>query len=385
MTSIPENTFQLPTTGFHVGVNNRNKCKKAKRNKPVKPVKPVKTVNPVNPEKSNKLSYETEKPRYIFEAYVGPRWFVPYGKKVSPNVRSKFESLSTYSRDEVFKQIKYNSVHNMCNISGFPNPYNIKAGEYISSPAVNTILKKIKSREKNEWNQVYSLYTTVFRFATMFNKIRHMAKVYRTMKNRVNAEDPVTLEVAKKPVYVLNLNRRCSYVYEANTIRRAMENRLLTCYWMFNEPKQPMNILSNEDLVMGQYISILRQLKEYGEFSVTLELFRNANFDLSVFEKRNKQYLKLKAIEYHFKDEISASKTTVTEFIKVMSVGRVIDKNKIEACIHTYDLYKKFAYIQNWIHITKKYYISKELNDLDALDAVFDDAYKLAIEINNKY
>ncbi|NBO71849.1 hypothetical protein EBV26_15445, partial [bacterium] len=324
MTSIPENTFQLPTTGFHVGVNNRNKCKKAKRNKPVKPVKPVKTVNPVNPEKSNKLSYETEKPRYIFEAYVGPRWFVPYGKKVSPNVRSKFESLSTYSRDEVFKQIKYNSVHNMCNISGFPNPYNIKAGEYISSPAVNTILKKIKSREKNEWNQVYSLYTTVFRFATMFNKIRHMAKVYRTMKNRVNAEDPVTLEVAKKPVYVLNLNRRCSYVYEANTIRRAMENRLLTCYWMFNEPKQPMNILSNEDLVMGQYISILRQLKEYGEFSVTLELFRNANFDLSVFEKRNKQYLKLKAIEYHFKDEISASKTTVTEFIKVMSVGRVI-------------------------------------------------------------
>ena len=382
MTSIPENTFQLPTTGFHIGVNNRNKCKKAKRNKPVKPVK---TVNPVNPEKSNKWSYETEEHRYIFEAYVGPRWFIPYGKNVSPNVRSKFESLSTYSRDEVFKQIKYNSVHNMCNISGFPNPYNIKAGEYISSPAVNIILKKIRSREKNEWNQVYSLYKLVFRFATMFNKIRHMAKVYRSMKNRVNTEDPVTLEVPKKPVYVLNLKRRCSYVYEANTIRRAMENRLLTCYWMFNEPKQPTNILSNEDFVMGQYISVLRQLKEYGEFSVILELFRNAKFDLSVFERRNKQYLKLKAIEYHFKDEISASKNTVTEFIKVMSVGRVIDKNKIEACIDTYDFYKKFAYIQNWIHLTKKYYISKELNDQDTLDEVFDDAYKLAIEINNKY
>jgi hypothetical protein len=154
---------------------------------------------------------------------------------------------------------------------------------------------------------------------------------------------------------------------------------------MFNEPKQPTNILSNEDFVMGQYISVLRQLKEYGEFSVILELFRNAKFDLSVFERRNKQYLKLKAIEYHFKDEISASKNTVTEFIKVMSVGRVIDKNKIEACIDTYDFYKKFAYIQNWIHLTKKYYISKELNDQDTLDEVFDDAYKLAIEINNKY
>ena len=378
MASIAENTFQLPTTGFHIGVN-RNKYKKAKRKYSIIKKKPL---NPVN---SKKVLCDIEEHGYIFEVYEGPRWFIPWGKKVSPNVRSKFESLSTYSRDEVFKQIKYNSVHNMCNISGFPNPYNIKAGEYKSSPAVNAIFKKIKTREKNEWNQVYILYKMVFRFATIFNKIRHMAKIYRTMKNRLNLEDPVTLEVPNKPVYVLNLKRQCSYVYEANTIRRAMENRLLTCYWMFNEPKQPTNILSNEDFVMGQYISVLRQLKEYGEFSVTLQLFRDANFDISTFETRNKQYLKLKAIERHFKDESSASKITIIEFIKVMSLGRGLDKKKIDRCIQTYDFYKKYTYIQSWIRLTEKYYISKELNDLDALDEVYTKAYSMAMRIDSIY
>ena len=379
MASIPENTFQLPTTGFHIGVNIKM-CKKAKRNKAI-----IKKRPPVKQLKTEKILCNTEECEYIFKAYEGPRWFIPWGKKVSPNVRSKFESLSTYSRDEVFRQIKYMSVHNMCNISGFPNAYNIRAGEYKSSPAVNAIFKKIKSREKSEWNEVYMLYKLVFRFATMFNKIRHMTKIYRSMKNRLNVEDPVTLEVPKKPVYVLNLKRHCSYVYEANTIRRAMENRLLTCYWMFNEPKQPTNILSNEDFVMGQYISVLRQLKEYGEFSVTLQLFRNSHFDIDSFERYNKQYLKIKAIERHFKDETSASKITITEFIKVMSIGRGLDKKKIDKCIQTYDFYKNYAYIQTWINLTKKYYVSKELNDLDALDKVYGEAYNMAMRIDSLY
>jgi len=154
---------------------------------------------------------------------------------------------------------------------------------------------------------------------------------------------------------------------------------------MFNEPKQPTNILSNEEFVMGQYISVLRQLKEYGEFSVTLQLFRNANFDLSVFEKRNKQYLKLKAIERHFKDETSASKITIIEFIKVMSLGIDLDKNKIDRCIQTYDFYKKYTYIQSWIRLTEKYYISKELNDIDALDEVYTKAYSMAMRIDSIY
>jgi len=378
MECISENTYELPNTGFHIGIN-RNKRKKVKRNNAKINKQPVKQL------KTKKILDDTGEYEYTFKVYEGPRWFVPYGKKVSPNVRSKFESLSTYNKDEVFRQIKYRSVHNMCNISGFPNIFNIRAGEYKWSAAVIAILKKIRSREKKEWNEVYILYKLVFRFATMFNKIRHMTKIYRSMKNRLNVEDPVTLEVPKKPIYVLNLKRQCSYVYEANTIRRAMENRLMTCDWMFNESKEPTNILSNEKFVMSQYISVLRQLKEYGEFSVILELFRNAHFDTGRFEKSNRQYLKVKAIERHFKDETSASKITITEFIKVMSIGRGLDKKKIDKCIQTYDLYKNYAYIQKWINLTKKYYISKEFNDLNALDEVYSDAHNMAMRIDSLY
>ena len=369
---------------FHIGVpskTNFNKMTSAKAKKVkqvlVKRKNKLKLMNDVEENLDEKVP--------TFKPYEGPRWFIPWARKVRPSVRYKFESLCTYGRAEVFNKIRENRIQSLFNISGYPNRLMMMAGIWQPPPFITKMVQSIRDRHREDWKQVLLLYKSVFRFADMFNKLKHYTKVTKCMKNTVNQEDPVTLEIPKKPVYVLNFQGRCSYVYEANSLRRVMENRLLACYWMFVEPKPPNNLLSNEEFTMGQYVSIMRQLKEYREFSVAIARFRDAEFDLSKFEKRNMQYLKVSAVERHFKDEPATSRTTVIEFIKAMTIGRSVEPKKLEAFLRAYDINKEYSYLKQWIRITKRYYISKELNDLDDLDDLYEDARLLAVKINTLF
>jgi hypothetical protein len=358
---------------------NSVKAKKAKK------VKQVLVERKKKSKLMNDMERDLDEEVPAFKPYEGPRWFIPWARKVRPSVRYKFESLCTYGRAEVFNKIRENRIQSIFNISGYPNTFMNLAGIWKSPQFISSMVQNIRDRHREDWRQVFLLYKTVFRFADMFNKLRHYTKVTKCMKNTVNQEDPVTLEVPTKPVYVLNFQGRCSYVYEANSLRRVMENRLLACYWMFVESKPPNNLLSNEEFTMGQYVSIMRQLKHYREFSVALERFRDADFDLTKFEKRNMQYLKVSAIERHFKDEPATSRTTVIEFIKAMTIGRSVEPKKLEAFIRTYDINKEYSYLKQWIRITKRYYISKELNDLDDLDEVYEESRLLAVKINSLF
>ena len=340
---------------FHIGVPSKTKFNKTMSAKAkqvlVKRKKKSKLMNEIEEDIDEKVP--------AFVPYEGPRWFIPWARKVRPSVRYKFESLCTYGRAEVFNKIRENRIQSLFNISGYPNRLMMMAGIWQPPPFITNIVQSIRDRHREDWKQVLLLYKSVFRFADMFNKLKHYTKVTKCMKNTVNQEDPVTLEIPKKPVYVLNFQGRCSYVYEANSLRRVMENRLLACYWMFVEPKPPNNLLSNQEFTMGQYISIMRQLKEYREFSVAIARFRDAEFDLSKFEKRNMQYLKVSAVERHFKDEPATSRTTVIEFIKAMTIGRSVEPKKLEAFLRAYDINKEYSYLKQWIRITKRYYISK--------------------------
>ena len=372
---------------FHIGVPSKTKFNKMIPDK-VKKANKVKQVL-VKRSKKSKLMNEVEgnlnEQVTRFVPYDGPRWFIPWARKVRPSVRYKFESLCTYGRAEVFNKIRENRIQSIFNISGYPNTFMNLAGIWKPPSLITTMVQNIRDRHREDWKQVLLLYKSVFRFADMFNKLRHYMKVTKCMKNTVNQEDPVTLEIPKKPVYVLNFQGRCSYVYEANSLRRVMENRLLASYWMFVEPKPPNNLLSNEEFTMGQYVSIIRQLKEYREFSVAIARFRDAEFDLSKFEKRNMQYLKVSAVERHFKDEPATSRTTVIEFIKAMTIGRSVEPKKLEAFLRAYDINKEYSYLKQWIRITKRYYISKELNDLDDLDEVYEESRLLAVKINTLF
>jgi len=370
---------------FHIGVPSKTKFNKMISVKKAKKIRQVL----VKRKKKSKLMNGMEEylnelvPKFV--PYEGPRWFIPWARRVRPSVRYKFESLCTYGRAEVFNKIRENRIQSIFNISGYPNTFMNLAGIWKPPSLIRTMVQNIRDRHREDWKQVLLLYKSVFRFADMFNKLRHYTKVTKCMKNTVNQEDPVTLEIPKKPVYVLNFQGRCSYVYEANSLRRVMENRLLSSYWMFVEPKPPNNLLSNQEFTMGQYVSIIRQLKDYREFSVAISRFRDAEFDLTKFERNNNQYLKVSAIERHFKDEPATSRTTVIEFIKAMTIGRSVEPKKLEAFIRAYDVNKEYSYLKQWIRITKRYYISKELNDLDDLDDLYEETKLLSVKINSMF
>jgi hypothetical protein len=68
-----------------------------------------------------------------------------------------------------------------------------------------------------------------------------------------------------------------------------------------------------------------------------------------------------------------------------MTIGRSVEPKKLEAFIRTYDINKEYSYLKQWIRITKRYYISKELNDLDDLDEVYEESRLLAVKINSLF
>ena len=359
---------------FHIGVKTKKKLKYKRKPK----VNKQSNYNMVSP------SLPFTKWREHFKVYNGPRWFIPSGIKVSKSVRDKFDMLSACPREEVFMKIRNYSIYSMFNIQGFPNGFNIHAN-WNPPLRIRSMLYSIRDKHKNEWLKVAYIYRKIFHFNNMFNRIISSMKVKACIKNVMNVDDPVTMEVPRKPVYVLNFKRRCSYVYDANSLKRAMENRLLNSNWMFLEVKEPVNILSNEEFTLYQYVSIYMQLREHRQFSYILERFRHARFDISVFEKYNKQYLKLMSIEHHFRDEVDNSRSTVIDFMKVMCVGRGVDDRKFAKCIGRYDYKNPDEYIREWIFLTKKYYIAKEVSDLIVLDEIYEETRILASRMNTIY
>jgi hypothetical protein len=187
------------------------------------------------------------------------------------------------------------------------------------------------------------------------------------MKKQINTEDIVTMEVPKKPVYVINYTERCTYVYEAETMRRSINTKLLMSDWMFETPQYPVNPLSNEPFTTGQLLSIYNQMKEYGSFSWIFDRFKACTFNLKLFKLRFKQQLKIEAIESHFKNEHVNSKETIFDFFETNAIIQGISDNNIEKFKTFYTLYPNSINNIKLKPLVMRYYIAVELNDLSTL------------------
>ena len=289
-------------------------------------------------------------------------WKIPSAIPVTDSVKYKFEKLETVKITEVFRELRKESLHNI-----YAKVYNNCDANFSNIPLIKSYLTMLKNKEANEWRQVSLIYKAIFRVVNFMNKLVCLRRLHLCMKKQINTEDIVTMEVPKKPVYVINYTERCTYVYEAETMRRSINTKLLMSDWMFETPQYPVNPLSNEPFTTGQLLSIYNQMKEYGSFSWIFDRFKACTFNLKLFKLRFKQQLKIEAIESHFKNEHVNSKETIFDFFETNAIIQGISDNNIEKFKTFYTLYPNSINNIKLKPLVMRYYIAVELNDLSTL------------------
>jgi len=363
---------------FQIGVATPKKLYKQK-NKPIR--------------SRNKLSFLEKSTLKRFQPYTGPRWKIPSGIECSDQIRTTFQVFETIAAPELFSSIvirlKQSSFSNcfLINTKAVQDWNTLSSYTYTNTwkpPAsVTSSIQKFRAKQENLIKSIKKIYMDLYRFTKQIKKLVHCHRIYKSLQNVKNTLDPVTLDAPLKPVFVLDYLNRLCYVYEASTLRKTIENRILFSDYMFPEPKPPVNLLSNEPFTRGQLFSIINACRAHGEFSWVLERFMKVcDCRLTIFQIRFKQDLKVEAIHFYFKNQKNYVKDTVVDYFELYVNNLGIDDTVIDSFTRLYDIYiekkRSHPYIQQWVNLTKRYYIAAELNDFIELSVISIESAKLS-------
>lgn len=308
-----------------------------------------------------------------FEPYGGYRWEIPPGIKVKKSIQDKFKTLETFFPCIVIHKLKHfiNGTSYKFNNLPFAIQTNLITGEPIQSWTPPTsVLESIQQsqlREINEWKIVKSIYMRLFKFRKFLKGLIHRWRIGKCIKNIKNTEDPVTLDIPKHLVQVLDFPRRLSYAFEASSLMKTIEARIILSEYMFPNPLPPINPFTNEAFTRGQLISIIVQCRKKGKFSWILDRLYNSECDLILFTQRFRQPLKIMAIENHFKGCISKFMEEVVDFFRVEAERDELPESKMALFIDRIALRPNCEYVREWINLTRDFYIARELHDLHML------------------
>jgi hypothetical protein len=329
---------------FSIGVNYKKKSKKSKKRK-------VK--------KNSKITncyYYPDPPVSIIVLYNGPRWHIPKCINVSDSIKCKFSTLETvFSFREIKRRIAENIRHIKFDI--IPNK------QWKPPQQITSQITSFYAKQENEWNKVRAIYYRLFKLRELLVPLIFNWQIGRCLKNCKNTEDPVTMEIPKKPVIIVDFNKRMSFIYEASTLRKTIENRLLLSDYMFPEPSPPVNLLTNQPFTYGQLISIANQCKKYGQVSWIMESFKELNANVELFSFHNKQKLKVEAIKTFFKKSSYYLREPVIDYFNLEAEYADLPDPQISRFIKAYDTKPDMPIVQQWIGVTRDYYIAKELNE----------------------
>jgi hypothetical protein len=293
-----------------------------------------------------------------FTIYNGPRWCIPNCINLPDSVKYKFSMLETVFS---FREIKTKIAENVRNMRF--NFNNNHTQESIMCQKFTSSITSFYAKQENEWNKVRAIYYRLFKLREVLVPLIFNWQIKRCLKNCKNTEDPVTMEIPKNPVSIIDFKKRISFVYEASTLRKTIENRLLLSDFMFPEPTSPVNLLTNEPFTYGQLVSLVDQCKKHGQLSWIMESFKELNANLELFSFHNKQKLKVEAIKTFFKKHPIYLRETVIDYFTLETEYAELPDEQISRFIRAYDTKPHMPIVQQWIGITRDYYIAKELNE----------------------
>ena len=343
---------------FHIGRSPKvNKYAKKPRKEPKKKVK----------QKKSRLSSVIQSRRLKrvghliitkFIPYTGRRMHLPVGYFTDKDVRSNVDRVLSQS---IFKLIEksidierldYQMYSFDCFLSHWKGPHCVQT--YLANARKNSVFTWIRAREFLE--KIPLVFGTINRF------IRYW-RVKRCIRNVKNTEDIATMEAPTQPVYIIDYSNRCSYVFQALTIKKAMERRLLQSDWMFVDATDPVNPYTNKILSPCQLFSVLNQLEMYGRFSWILDRFRASQFCIANFSVQYHQILKIEAIKNHFQFEKTIASETVIDFFNTYAEDIDYPSERRSRLIRLIRFEPNHSLTKQWYSLAKEYYISEQLND----------------------
>ena len=333
--------------------------------------KKVKKVSNVKKESKKKTNAVNSIPIVVkFKPYTGRRMFLPDAVAVSKDIQTMFNQIMSYAVLNPIEESNAVEGIQLSFYSQFTKKRIVKKGcapleptkwkapisvqNYINNGINTQVLRWIKVRE----------YLTKMPFVfTKVNRFIRYWRAKRCIRNAKNIEDIATMEVPTQPVYIIDYANHCSYVFQALTIKKAMENRLLQSDWMFVDATEPVNPFTNISLTRCQLYSIISQLQRYYHFSWILDRYKSTGFSIAYFTLYYQQMLKIEAIKNHFNNEKDLANETVIDFFN--SYADDVDF-PVERKLRVYQVIRtnpSHTLTKQWYSLAREYYISEQLND----------------------
>lgn len=224
---------------------------------------------------------------------------------------------------------------------------NTQYRSFLKSPQMEIYTRRLLFWAKKEQN----VRTQMRKLTAMWLRKRYESRM-------LNTEDPATMAEPDKPILIFDSKARGSYVFEASTMKRQMEENLGYCKWLVSEPQPPKNPLTNLPFHTGQVTEIFRQLAIYGSSSWILEGFKEHHYNLDNFLEFFRQPLRMRTVEHCRKNPTCEdTQEFVEEFIEDEFEHHDIPYNSTLTILKWALKHKsELKYIQSWINTWVEYY-----------------------------
>jgi hypothetical protein len=279
-------------------------------------------------------------------------------------------------------------------IESIEEPYRIQY--LMHSYSIRPIFQRIDTNaalvtfyEKNELLQPYlpivkqtnaRIEYWSFRNQFLRTTFKYLAQrwLYRRYRGRyLNTIDFVTLDEPKRVVEVYDSRAKGSYVFEAASIRRSIQDYLSFTDWLFPDPQHPKNPWTNCPFTIAQLQTIICGLYSHQLTSTFLECFKQCKWNLTEYTIRYKVPIKMEGLKHMIRD------TRSEEYLELMGefIEDEFEYHEIDFTSHLIIL--KWAakqcpddpYMAKWIAQFEQYHRVCILNGsrvLDRADDVFD-------------
>jgi len=241
-------------------------------------------------------------------------------------------------------------------------------------------------------------YATYNEVGILLNKNQRVRQLFKTLLTAwriqrlrlANENDPITLSKPEIPITIYSFELGIKYVYDAETLARDIDKKLLNNDGMFPNPLFPKNTLTNVEYTMPQLLSIWHKCKKAGLTSWAFEAFRVVKFDIDKFLLYHNRILRVNAMRSVLKNSNDIDYyDTVYDFIMLHHDHHSIDPKEVT--------YKRFILsypddpiILLWRSLCRKWYEASILIEdtgekYDALDRLYEKSKDLCMRQTELY
>jgi hypothetical protein len=144
--------------------------------------------------------------------------------------------------------------------------------------------------------RIFALLIIEARCRLAFKKLLNVWLKRLSDKIALNTNDPITLCPYEKPLIVYDMTNRSRNCFEAKTLITNIYHQLRYSFGGFPKPLSPLNPITNLAFGRGQLTHIFTEGLRYGFWSAPFIAFRDAAFDINLYNYLQERPLRFAAI-----------------------------------------------------------------------------------------